>query len=623
MDLLNAFLAIFSPAPIFFITLGVLLGIIVGAIPGLGGAMLIALLLPVTFYMDSLLALMLLVSIYVGSVSGGLITAVMLKMPGTPSAVMTVLDGHPMASQGRAGRALSLGIMASFVGGLISWGFLAVLAPPLADFALKFGPYELFTLVVMALVLISTISEGNMLKGLMIAAFGMAVAMVGTDTSSGVGRFDFGYDELAAGFRLLPVLLGVFVISQIIDDLLKGDQQISQQKGRLREFLPSSGDVKKHGPNAVRSSLIGTWIGVLPGVGSAIAAIVAYSTTRSLSKTPEKFGTGEEAGIVAAESSNNASVNGALIPLITLGIPGSVIDAILIGALVIHDLQPGPLLFQNSPEIAYGVIAAALVANFIMVAVMFLGVRPIASIAGIPKGYLYPTIIVCCVIGTYSLGNNLFDVWVMFGFGIIGYIFRRGGFPIGPFVLGYILAPLAERELRSGLMLYDGSLSPLFTRPISLTFIVITLLLVMWPIVRAWMKKRQQIKADKLVWQESWSVGYPDLDKDHQQLVTIIQRINGWREKKESLAGLIGELEDYTRYHFSREEKMLEAADIPGLAIHKAQHKEFIDWLASIRTSFEGSSVARSILYPEVSQYLNNWLIKHILKTDMSYKGKL
>ena len=478
MQLLEAFLAIISPAPIFFIALGVLLGIIVGAIPGLGGAMLIALLLPVTFYMDSLLALMLLVSIYVGSVSGGLITAIMLNMPGTPSAVMTVLDGHPMAVQGRAGRALSLGIMASFFGGLISWIFLAVLSPPLANFALQFGPYELFALVLMALVLIATIAEGTLVKGLLIGAFGMAIAMAGTDTSSGVVRYDFGLDQLSIGFRLLPVLLGVFVISQIIDDLVQKDRVITTQNGKLTEFLPDRRDLVKYGPNVARSSLIGTWIGVLPGVGSAIAAIVAYSTTRSFSKTPEKFGTGEEAGVVSSESSNNASVNGALIPLITLGIPGSVIDAILIGALVIHDLQPGPLLFQNSPEIAYGVIAAALVANIFMVIVMFLGLRPIARMATVPKAYLYPTIIICCVMGTYSLGNTLFDVWVMFAFGVIGFIFRRGGYPIGPFVLGYILAPLAERELRSGLMLYDGSLLPLFTRPISLTFIVLTVVLV-------------------------------------------------------------------------------------------------------------------------------------------------
>lgn len=493
MELLNAFINIFSPLPLLFITSGVVLGIVVGAIPGLGGAMLIALLLPVTFYMDSLLALMLLISIYVGSVSGGLITAIMLKMPGTPSSVMTVLDGYPMAQNGHAGRALSLGILASFVGGTISWIFLAVLSPPLANLALKFGPFDLFSLVLMALVLIATISAGSMTKGLLISAFGMIVAMVGPDISSGEIRFDFGFENLDSGFSLLPVLLGVFVISQIIDDLLNEDKVAVKQNISLNNLLPKSDDIVKHGPNAIRSSLIGTWIGVLPGVGSSIAAIVAYTTTRNFSKNPDNFGKGEEAGIVAAESANNASVNGALIPLITLGIPGSVIDAVLIGALVIHDLQPGPLLFQNSPDIAYGVIAAALVANIIMVIVMFMGVRPIAKMASLPKAYLYPTITVCCVIGTYSLSNNFFDVWVMFAFGILGVIFKRGGYPIGPFILGYILAPLAEKELRSGLMLHGGFM-PIFTRPISLFFIIITVIFVAWPFIGAWLKNRKQKK---------------------------------------------------------------------------------------------------------------------------------
>ena len=620
MPLFDAFFAIAHPAPLFFITLGVFLGIVVGAIPGLGGAMLIALLLPVTFYMDSLLALMLLVSIYVGSVSGGLITAVMLKMPGTPSAVMTVLDGHPMAAQGRAGRAISLGITASFVGGLVSWVFLAVLSPWLADFALKFGPYEIFALVLMALVLIAAIAENSLIKGLLIAAFGAAVAMVGTDTSSGEMRFQFGLDALSGGFRLLPVLLGVFVISQIIEDLVRPTPACVQQGGTFSEFLPTTKDIKRHGPNAVRSSLIGTWIGILPGVGSAVAAIVAYSTARSVSKTPEKFGTGEEAGIVAAESANNASVNGALIPLITLGIPGSVIDAILIGALVVHDLQPGPLLFQNSPEIAYGVIAAAFVANLMMVVIMFLGVRPIAKIAGVPKGYLYPAILVCCVIGTYSLGNSFFDVWVMVAFGVIGYIFKRGGYPVGPFVLGYILAPLAERELRSGLMLYDGSLMPLVTRPLSLVFIVLTFVLAFWPLIQT---RLQQRKTKTLVWQEAWSVGHAQLDADHRQLIAIIRDISEWKESHGNLAALVSKLTDYTQYHFEREERLMTEANVAGLAAHKAKHREFVEWLRNIRSAMEESKIARSVLHHQVSEYLKTWLAQHILKADMSYKGRI
>lgn len=483
-QLLSAFLVIGHPIPLLLIATGVLMGIVVGAIPGLGGAMLIALLLPVTFYMNDLHALILLVAIYGGSVSGGLITAVMLSMPGTPSSVMTTLDGYPLASQGKAGRALSLGIMASATGGFISWFFLALLSPALAHIALQFGPYQMFALILMGLVLIATVAEGAMLKGLMAAGFGMAISLIGPDQSSGAIRYSFGIDALQGGLSLLPVLLGVFVISQIIDDLLRRPGVIEQQKLSLRQMIPDVGDVRRHGGNATRSSLIGTWVGILPGVGSAIASIVSYTVAKTLSKRPENFGCGEEAGVVAAESANNASVNGALIPLITLGIPGSTIDAILIGALVIHGLQPGPLLFQHSPEIAYGIIACALIANIFMVIMMYFLVRPIAKIASIDKAYLYPPIIVFCIVGTYALSNDFFSVLVLFVLGLVGFLFRRGGFPIGPLILGFILAPMAEKQLRSGLMLHDGSLWPLLENPISLSFILVTVLFSLWPLWR-------------------------------------------------------------------------------------------------------------------------------------------
>lgn len=483
-QLLNAFYVVGHPVPLLLVALGVLLGVVVGAVPGLGGAMLIALLLPLTFYMVDLHALILLVAIHCGSVSGGLITSVMLRMPGTPSSVMTTLDGYPLASQGKAGRALSLGIMASTTGGFISWVFLALLSPALADVALQFGPYQMFALILMGLVLIATIAEGAMLKGLLAACFGMAISLIGPDDSSGAIRYDFNVVELQGGLSLLPVLLGVFVISQVIHDLLQKTSPIEQQMLSMRQLVPHVSDLRQHGGNATRSSLIGTWVGILPGVGSAIASIVSYTVAKTLSKHPEKFGRGEEAGLVAAESANNASVNGALIPLITLGIPGSTIDAILIGALVIHGLQPGPLLFQNSPEIAYGIIAGALIANILMAVIMYLLVRPIARISSIDKAYLYPSIIVFCVVGTYAISNNFFDVFVMFVMGAIGFLFRRGGFPIGPLVLGFILAPMAEKELRSGLMLHDGSLWPLFQSPVSFSFILLTILLSLWPLWR-------------------------------------------------------------------------------------------------------------------------------------------
>lgn len=482
-QLLASFSQLLAAAPLFFIVLGTLLGVMIGAIPGLGPAMLIALLLPLTFYMDSVNALIMLVSIYVGGVSGGLISAALLKMPGTPAAIMTTMDAYPMAMSGQASRALSLGVVASFAGGMISWVFLAALSPSLAEFALRFGPYEFLALVIMALVLISAVSQGAMLKGLIGGLFGFAVATVGPDVSSGIIRLNFGINELNAGFRLLPTLLGLFVVSQLIDMLVRNQTPVQQAGAGARDILRNTRNMVRHWVNCLRSSIVGTWVGILPGVGSAVAAIVAYSIARNVSRKKEEFGKGSEEGIVAAESANNAAVNGALVPLIALGIPGSVVDAILIGALIIHNLQPGPGLFREQPDVAYGIIAAALIANIVMFAFMITCAGHIAKVARIPKNLLVPAILVFCVIGVYTTTNRFFDVWIMLGFGLVGYLLRRAGVPIGTVVLGFILAPIAESELRNGLMLYNGSLLPLVTRPIALAFVLASVVMLAWPLI--------------------------------------------------------------------------------------------------------------------------------------------
>ena len=491
-QLLTSFVELLTPVPLFFIALGTMLGVVIGAIPGLGPAMLIALLLPLTFYMDSVNALIMLVSIYVGGISGGLISAALLKMPGTPAAIMTTMDAYPMAMSGQASRALSLGVIASFAGGMISWVFLAALSPSLAEFALRFGPYEFLALVLMALILISAVSQGALLKGLIGALFGFGVAIVGPDVASGVIRLNFGYDELNAGFRLLPTLLGLFVVSQLIEMLIGDQKPVQQASTTAMDILRNTGNMVKHWGNVIRSSVIGTWIGILPGVGSAVAAIVSYSVTRNVSKKKEEFGRGSEEGIVAAESANNAAVNGALVPLIALGIPGSVVDAILIGALIVHDLQPGPGLFREQPQVAYGIVAAALIANIIMFAFMITCAGTIAKVARIPKSLLVPTILVFCIIGVFTATNRFFDVWIMLGFGVIGYLLRRAGVPIGTVVLGFILAPIAESELRNGLMLYNGSLWPIVTRPIALAFVIASIVMLAWPLISKRLATRRE-----------------------------------------------------------------------------------------------------------------------------------
>lgn len=481
--LLQAFAQLFTPLPFLFMLLGVSIGIVVGAIPGLSGGMVIALTLPLTYFMKSTDALVLLVSMYVGSTSGGLISATLMHMPGTPAAMMTVLDGFPMAKKGQPGRALGLGIFASFIGGIISWLFLALLSPPLAEVAVRFGPYEIFSMTLVALVLIAAISQGSLFRGLLSGFIGVAVSMVGVDRASGAVRLTFGFEDLDTGFRLLPVVLGMLVMSQVLSDVINIGQKIERVETTVRNMFMSAKDFGRHWINLFRSALIGTWIGILPGIGGTTAAIASYTTARNFARNPDEFGNGSESGIVAAETANNAAVNGALVPLITLGIPGSVIDVLLLGALIIHNLTPGPLLFTNSPEIVYAIIAGALVANVAMFLIMLAATPWIARLMYVPRGYLIPPIVVFCVLGAFAQGNRLFDIWVMLGFGVLGFLMSRARIPVGPFIIGYILAPISEVQLRSGLMLYDGSFLPLITRPVSLAFLVLAALTLFWPFI--------------------------------------------------------------------------------------------------------------------------------------------
>lgn len=482
---------IFTPWTFFMLFTGTTLGIVVGAIPGMTGAMLIALTLPITFYMDPFNAIILLISMYVGAISGGLITATLLRMPGTPAAIMTTFDGYPMARGGNPGRALGLGITASFVGGLISWVALLTITKPLSIFATRFGPFEYFTLIMMAMVLIASVSEGSLKKGLVAGFFGMLISMPGVDPASGMPRLTFDYYLLNGGLKLLPVLIGVFAVSQIISDALDinrvGERMTMSSKG----ILMSLKDWKTQAVNLVRSSVIGTGVGILPGIGASIGSVIAYTVAKNTSKTPEKFGTGSEEGIVASEAANNATVGGALIPLIAMGIPGSVIDAILIGALMIHSIQPGPTLFLTNANIVWGMVAACLLANILMYILMTSSVKYIAVLMYIPRSFVLPVVMVFCVVGSYALNNTMFDVWVMLIFGVIGFLLERAKYPLGPFVIGFVLAPLAEEKLRSGLMMTAGDISPIVTRPMPLIFTLTAIGLLMWPLYSDWKKKRK------------------------------------------------------------------------------------------------------------------------------------
>ncbi|ASJ73785.1 tripartite tricarboxylate transporter permease [Granulosicoccus antarcticus] len=483
-ELSSSFSYMLGLEPFLFILIGTVSGIVIGAIPGLNGAMLVALTLPLTYGWEPLHAIAMLVGQYVGSISGGLVSATLLNIPGSPSSMMTTLDAAPMAQKGRPLRALQLGIIASFVGGLVSWLALVFLSPPLAKIALKFGPHEYFALVLAALMLISSLSEGSMLKALMSACIGMIVALPGLDTITAQPRMTFGFPQMMAGFNLLAVLLGIFAVTQLLTDAGRELRQADRIRLDIKESFVSMADISRQGFNLLRSSLIGTWIGILPGVGGSVGSIVSYVTAKNMSGTPENFGKGCDEGVVASEAANNATVGGALIPMITMGIPGSIIDVILIAALTLHNIRPGPLLFQNNADIVYGFMSTLMIANILMLVVMLFGIRFLARLIDVPSKYLVPVLLVLCVVGAFAVNNRVFDVWVMFAFGLLGIGFRWLKLPIAPFVIGFILTPIAETNFRTALILSRNDLLDFLTRPVTAVLLAISVLILFLPLFR-------------------------------------------------------------------------------------------------------------------------------------------
>ncbi len=482
---MQAFSAILQWDVILVMAGGVTLGIVMGAIPGLTATMAITLLIPFTFGMEPLRGLALLISVYTGGMSGGLISAILLRMPGTPSSIATVFDGHPMAQQGRAGYALGLGITASFVGTIVSAILLSFLSPLLAKFALSFGSFEYFALAFLALSLIASLSEGSLVKGLISGVIGLIIATVGSDPVEGVARFTMGFPSLRGGFSLLPVLVGVFAISQVFREAENPVKKYLLPKTDYGRFLPTLREIMASWSNYLRSSLIGVFIGALPGAGGDIAGLLAYDQAKRASKHPEQFGKGAPDGVIAAESANNGVIGGALIPLLTLGIPGNAATAIMLGGLTIHNLHPGPFLFREHPALVYGVFVALFVAAILMFLIEAIGIRAFVAALKAPKYILLPVILVFCLIGSFALNNRIFDMWVLIAFGALGYLLEKGGFPLGPLVLGVILGPIAENHLRVGLMTSGGSLLPLVTRPISCGCLVLAVFSFLSPILKA------------------------------------------------------------------------------------------------------------------------------------------
>ena len=377
---------------------------------------------------------------------------------------------------------------------MVSGGFLVLLAKPMADWSVAFGPFEFFALVLMALVLIASVGGPSLSKGLLSGFLGILATMPGASPGTGQVRWTFGLHALDDGFKLLPVLIGLFAVNQIVRDIVHLNEPMESIRVSRRGLFMRLADWKKQGVNLVRSSVIGTWIGILPGIGANIGSVMAYSAARSMSKQPDQFGQGSEEGIVASESANNATVGGALIPLIAVGVPGSVIDAILLGALTIHGLQPGPLLFAEQPQAVYAIMGTVLLANIFMFAFMLASVGWLAKLASVSRAMLVPVILTFCVVGSFALANRMFDVWVMIGFGLFGFALERWRIPLAPFVIGFVLAPVAEEHLIAGLMQSGGSFLPLITRPVSLAFCLVAAALLVWTLAQR-VRGRRRMKS--------------------------------------------------------------------------------------------------------------------------------
>lgn len=491
MDLIDSLLFGFGTLmgwkPLLIIVCGVIIGIMVGAMPGLSPSTGVALLVPFSYTMSPALAVVLLVSIYISSNYGGSITAVLINTPGTPAAAATALDGYPLTQKGEAGKGLGMSLIASTIGGIFGVIILIVFAVPLAKLAISFHPADYFALAIFGLTTVGSLGSGSVSKAMVAVLFGLLVNTVGLDPISGVSRFSFGIDQLYDGFSLIPALIGLFALSVVFTAFEKG-QFGSTIVDKVSGGFPTFRESWKTKFTIVRSSILGTIIGIFPGAGATIASFISYNIAQRTSKEPETFGKGAMDGVAASEAANSSSVGGALIPLLALGIPGSATDAVLIGALQLHDITPGPLLFQSNPEIVYGIFASLIIANAIMLVLGLYGVRYFAKVVEVPASVLFPMILAIALIGSFAVRSSFFDVGACFAFGVIGWIFKRYNYPVAPIVLGIVLGGLLEENFRRAVMMEGPTV--FLTQPLAATMLAIAGLLFLWPIYRNYKAKK-------------------------------------------------------------------------------------------------------------------------------------
>jgi putative tricarboxylic transport membrane protein len=492
-SLAQGFAVALTPFNLLWCFIGVLLGTVIGVLPGLGPAATIAMLLPLTFKMDPTGAIIMLAGIYYGAKYGGSTTAILLNVPGESASVVTCLDGYEMAKRGRGGPALGIAAISSFVAGTVGVVGLMLVAPPLAKFALSFSSPEYFALMCLGLAMVVLLAGKSLVKALLAMLVGLWIAGMGTDLFTSTSRFTFGHAELLDGVDFVVVAIGVFALGEVLGNMEKRDGacMLPVPKG-LRNLLPTWQDLKECRFAFLNGSVIGFLIGVLPGAGSTIASFISYGIEKAVSKRPEKFGTGVPEGVAAPEGANNSETGGALVPLLTLGIPGSGTTAILLAALILWGFKPGPLMIQDNPSLFWGLVASMYIGN-VMLLILNLPLIPLfAQILRLEAFVLYPVIFGISLVGVYSVSGSLFDVWMLVAFGLIGYAMRKLDYPAAPLILGLVLGDSMERALRQSLMMSQGDLAILVSRPISATMLVLAALILFAPLFRkanAWREK--------------------------------------------------------------------------------------------------------------------------------------
>ncbi|MGE6487193.1 tripartite tricarboxylate transporter permease [Paenisporosarcina sp. NPDC076898] len=488
--LFNGFAVAFQWQNILFAFVGVLIGTAVGVLPGIGPMSGVALLIPVTATLTSGMpteaaaasSIILLAGVYYGAMYGGSTTSILLNTPGESSSVVTTLDGYQMAKQGRAGAALSIAAIGSFTAGIVSLIGLVLLAEPLSNVALKFGPAEYFSLMLLGLCAVSGLAGKSMTKALMMTVFGLLLATIGIDAVSGIARFTYDLPILYSGLEFLTIAVGLFALGEVFKTVLERDKE-DGAIAKIERILPTKQDLKDSAKPIVRGSLLGFFIGVLPGAGATLASFFSYVAERKFSKHPEKFGKGAIEGVAGPESANNAASGGAMIPLLTLGIPGSGTTAILMGALIMYNIQPGPLLFDDHPEVAWGLIASMFIGNLMLLVLNMPLVKVFAKIIQTPKKYLLPIIIAISFFGVYAVQYTTFDLYLLLACGVLGYFLAKNDYPLAPLVLALVLGPMIENNMRRALTISNGDFSIFVSKPLSLVFILAAVAWLVVPLI--------------------------------------------------------------------------------------------------------------------------------------------